>query len=99
MADGKLALNFARTTAPQSEYLTACGMNAFSVGIEMIHVGGEGWYPEAQLEALDKLIAYIDAYYGFESTIIDHKMWAYGNSDTSPEFAGYLANYQTQRHH
>lgn len=38
-------------------------------------------------------------YYGFESTIIDHKMWAIGNSDTSSDFAGYLENYRCFRHH
>lgn len=73
------------------------GMNSYSVGIEMVHVGGTGNYPEAQLDALDNLIAYIDAYYGFESEIIDHKAWRSGNSDTSPEFARYLANYQNHR--
>lgn len=75
------------------------GMNAWSVGIEMVHVGGEGDYPEAQLEAVDSLIAYIDAYFGFESEIIDHKAWRTGNSDTSPEFADYLKSYQTTRKH
>lgn len=75
------------------------GMNSYSVGIEMVHVGGSGDYPAAQLEALDGLIAYIDAYYGFESTIIDHKAWRTGNSDTSPEFANYLENYQDHRTH
>ena len=73
------------------------GMNSYSVGIEMVHAGGG--YPEAQLEALDALIAYIDAYYGFESTIIDHKAWRLGNSDTSPEFSNYLYNYQDHRTH
>ncbi len=74
------------------------GMNSYSIGIELVHNGstGEG-YPKAQLEALDKLIAYIDSYYGFQSTIIDHKMWRVGNSDTSKEFAGYLANYRDHR--
>lgn len=75
------------------------GMNASSIGIEMVHVGGEGDYPEAQLDALDALIAYIDDYYGFESEIIDHKAWRSGNSDTSPEFADYLKSYQTKRTH
>ena len=75
------------------------GMNAWSIGIEMVHVGGSGYYPQAQLDALDSLIAYIDSYYGFESTIIDHKAWRSGNSDTSPEFSGYLANYQSYRRH
>lgn len=76
------------------------GMNGYSIGIELVHEGWSGErYPEAQLDALDRLIAYIDSYYGFQSTIIDHKMWAYGNSDTSAEFAGYLANYRSKRAH
>lgn len=75
------------------------GMNSYSVGIELVHVGGSGNYPSAQLDALDALIAYIDAYYGFESEIIDHKAWRTGNSDTSAEFAAYLANYQDHRTH
>lgn len=75
------------------------GMNSYSIGIELVHVGGSGDYPEAQLEALDDLIAYIDAYYGFESEIIDHKAWRTGNSDTSKEFAKYLENYQSTRKH
>ena len=74
-------------------------MNSYSVGIELVHVGGEGDYPTVQLQALDDLIAYIDAYYGFESVIIDHKAWRTGNSDTSLEFAEYLANYQDHRTH
>lgn len=60
---------------------------------------GRAPIPEAQLEAIDGLIAYIDAYYGSESTIIDHKMWRSGNSDTSAEFATYLANYRDHRTH
>lgn len=75
------------------------GMNSYSVGIEMVHVGGSGDYPEAQLEALDGLIAYIDAYYGFDSEIIDHKAWRSGNSDTSKEFAPYFENYKKARTH
>ncbi|MDR1824847.1 MAG: N-acetylmuramoyl-L-alanine amidase [Bifidobacteriaceae bacterium] len=80
------------------EWATAAGMNSWSVGIELVHVGGAGRdYPEAQLEALDRVIAYIDGYYGFESVIIDHKAWRTGNSDMSAEFASYLANYQDHR--
>lgn len=86
-------------TTPIGDWASDYGMNSFSVGIEMVHVGGSGDYPAAQLEALDALIAYIDAYYGFESQIIDHKAWRSGNSDTSSEFAAYLANYQTTRTH
>ena len=86
-------------TVPIGDWAPDYGMNAWSVGIEMVHVGGSGDYPEEQLEAVDALIAYIDAYYGFESAIIDHKAWRTGNSDTSPEFAEYLANYQDHRTH
>lgn len=86
-------------TVPIGDWAPDYGMNSYSVGIEMIHIGGEGDYPETQLQAVDNLIAYIDAYYGFQSTIIDHKAWRTGNSDTSPEFAGYLANYQDHRTH
>lgn len=86
-------------TVPIGDWAADYGMNSYSVGIEMVHVGGEGDYPAAQLEALDGLIAYIDAHCGFESQIVDHKAWRTGNSDTSPEFAPYLANYQAARSH
>lgn len=86
-------------TQPVGDWASDYGMNAYSIGIELIHVGGSGDYPQEQLEALDGLIAYIDAYYGFESKIIDHKAWRIGNSDTSAEFAPYLANYQDHRTH
>ena len=88
-----------RGTQPIGDWAADYGMNSYSIGIEMVHVGGSGDYPQAQLEALDGLIAYIDAYYGFESQIIDHKAWRTGNSDTSLEFAGYLASYQERRAH
>ena len=84
-------------TVPIGDWAPDYGMNSYSVGIEMVHVGGSGWYPEEQLAAVDALIAYIDAYYGFECPIIDHKAWRSGNSDTSPEFAQYLANLQDHR--
>lgn len=86
-------------TTPIGDWAPDYGMNSYSIGIEMVHVGGEGDYPEEQLDAVDGLIAYIDAYYGSESSIIDHKAWRTGNSDTSAEFAGYLANYQDHRTH
>lgn len=88
-----------RGTASIGSAYADYGMNSCSVGIEMVHVGGSGDYPAAQLAAVDGLIAYIDAYYGFESTIIDHKTWRPTNSDTSAEFAAYLANYQATRTH
>ena len=86
-------------TVPIGDWAPDYGMNSYSIGIEMVHVGGEGFYPEEQLVALDKLIAYIDAYYGFESGIIDHKEWRSYNSDTSPEFADYLESYKQTRTH
>lgn len=89
----------AGTTKPPSKGITDYGMNSYSIGIEMVHVSGAGDYPEAQLAAVDGLIAYIDAYYGTESAVIDHKMWRSGNSDTSSEFAAYLANYRDHRTH
>lgn len=84
-------------TQPLSGY-TSYGMNSYSIGIEMCHKNGET-YPEAQLKALDNLIAYIDKYYGFKATIIDHKTWRPSNSDTDANFATYFNNYKTKRHH
>lgn len=75
------------------------GMNSYSIGIEMVHVGGQGDYTNEQLQAVDDLIAYIDAYYNTKCTIIDHKAWRTTNSDTSAEFADYLANYKDHRTH
>lgn len=86
-------------TTPIGDWAPDYGMNAWSIGIEMVHVGGGEPYSEEQLAALDDLIAYIDVYYGSESQIIDHKAWRTGNSDTSEEFAPYLANYQDHRKH
>ncbi|MDO4798329.1 MAG: N-acetylmuramoyl-L-alanine amidase [Coriobacteriales bacterium] len=89
-----------RGTTPVSEDLADYGMNSYSIGIEMIHDGSTGEeYPAEQLEALDKLIAYIDAYYGEKSEIIDHKTWRLYNSDCSKEFEEYLHNYQQARTH
>jgi hypothetical protein len=88
-----------RGTNPIGSSFPDYGMNAWSIGIEMVHIGGSGYYPQEQLDALDSLIAYIDEYYGFQSQIIDHKAWRSGNSDTSPEFAEYLSNYQQRRVH
>lgn len=87
-----------RGASPIGSWAPDYGMNAWSIGIEMIHQGNEP-YPEAQLVALDRLIMYIDGYFGNQSTIIDHKMWRSGNSDTSAAFAGYLANYRNHRTH
>lgn len=84
-------------TASIGDWAADYGMNSYSVGIEIVHVGGSGDYPTEQLEALDALIAYIDASYGLESQITDHKAWRSGNSDTSEEFAPYLENYKAVR--
>lgn len=72
------------------------GMNSCSIGIEICHASGES-YTVKQLQALDKVIAAIDSYFGFESTIIDHKAWRTSNSDTSKAFAKYLKNYKQYR--
>lgn len=93
-----------RGSSPIGSAYPDYGMNSYSIGIEIIHVGGEGDYPAEQLAALDALVAYLDAFYveqGLENAgaIIDHKMWRASNSDTSAEFAGYLANYQDHRAH
>lgn len=77
---------------------TSYGMNSYSVGIEMCHVNGED-YPIEQLKSLDKVIMYIDTYFGYKSTIIDHKTWRPSNSDTDSKFATYLENYKNLRHH
>lgn len=88
-----------RGTTPIGDWAADYGMNSYSIGIEMVHSSNTGAYPAAQLDAVDDLIAYIDAYYGFESEIIDHKAWRSGNSDTSAEFADHLAHYQAVRTH
>ena len=87
-----------RGTTPIGSWATNYGMNAWSIGIEMVHVGNQS-YTSAQLRALDGLIAHIDARSGTNSKIIDHKAWRSYNSDTSPAFAGYLRNYQRTRTH
>lgn len=86
-------------STPIGEWAADYGMNSYSIGIELVHAGATAEYPEAQLEALDKLIAYIDAYYGFEGEIIDHKTWRSSNNDTSAAFADHLANYRDHRTH
>lgn len=90
-------------TTPIGSWAADYGMNSYSIGIELVHVGGEGDYPAAQLATLDALVAYLDAWCEAggvaPSRIIDHKAWRSGNSDTSPEFAGYLASYQERRTH
>ena len=87
-------------STPIGSWASDYGMNAWSIGIELVHNGAtDSDYPEEQLAALDGLIAYIDEYYGFQSAIIDHKSWRTGNSDTSPEFDRYMENYQAKRTH
>lgn len=93
------------SSSPSSKVNTDYGMCGWSVGIELCHVSNrkgyiqETDYPEAQLQALDRVIAYIDAYFGFESDIIVHKEWRTSNSDTSKEFQPYLEQYRKSRTH
>ena len=78
---------------------TSYGMNSYSIGIEMCHVGGQN-YTAKQLKAVDRLIAYIDQCYdGYGGKIIDHKDWRPSNSDTDSKFAKYLKNYKKYRKH
>ena len=87
------------TTSIGSDY-SDYGMNSHSIGIEICHEGGKENYTEAQLESLDNVISYVDAYYdGDGGKIIDHKMWRTTNCDTSAEFSDYLQNYQNSRSH
>ena len=72
-------------------------MNQCSIGIEIDHVIDGRGYPEAQLDAIDALIAYIDEYYGFHSTILQHKDYHTTNGDCSAEFQGYLHHLQQTR--
>ena len=72
-------------------------MNQCSIGIEIDHVIDGRGYPEAQLDAIDALIAYIDEYYGFQSTILQHKDYHTTNGDCSAQFQGYLRNLQRHR--
>lgn len=88
-----------RGTQPIGSEYPDYAMNAYSVGIELVHAAAHGDYPQAQLDALDALIGYIDSYYGFQSPIICHKDWRSTNSDTSELFAPYLAQYQATRTH
>ncbi|MDO4889948.1 MAG: N-acetylmuramoyl-L-alanine amidase [Coriobacteriaceae bacterium] len=75
------------------------GMNSYSIGIEMCHVGGQN-YTAKQLKAVDRLIATIDqAYGGYGGKIIDHKTWRPSNSDCDSKFQKYLKNYQKYRKH
>lgn len=77
-----------------------CGMDAWSVGIALVHAAGEeGGYPEEQLTALDNLIAYIDSYYGFACPITVERAWNSSVADTAKEFDPFLANYQDHRTH
>lgn len=72
-------------------------MNQCSIGIELEHVINGSDYPKAQLDALDDLIAYIDAYYGFPCTILQHKDYQDSSPDCSAEFQKYLRNLQDHR--
>lgn len=72
-------------------------MNQCSIGIEIDHVEDGRPYPKAQLDAIDRLVNYIDRYYGFNATILQHKDYKLDNSDCSDEFQGYLRHLQRYR--
>lgn len=71
--------------------------NDHSIGIELEHVGS-GPYPEAQLNKLDALIAYIDAHFGKRVPIFGHRDVDPGRkSDPNPPFP--LTAYKQNRRH
>lgn len=73
-------------------------MNARSIGIEIVHEHYDRPYSEAQLEAVDRLVAEIDWAVGHSPEIIDHKAWAGGRKqDVSDDFP--LSAYQRGRRH
>lgn len=73
-------------------------MNAWSIGIEIVHEHDEGAYPEEQLDAVDRLVAMIDMEVGHQPTIIDHKEWAKSRKqDCSDDFP--LEAYKASRSH
>ena len=73
-------------------------MNAWSIGIEIVHEHDEGAYAEEQLAALDRLVAAIDAAVGHQPSIIDHKAWAgERKQDVSDDFP--MEAYQRRRRH
>lgn len=73
-------------------------MNAWSVGIEIVHEHYEGAYTEAQLDAVDRLVTAIDDAVGHRPDIIDHKAWAGSRKqDVSDDFP--LSAYQRSRRH
>ncbi|MBR1611168.1 MAG: N-acetylmuramoyl-L-alanine amidase, partial [Methanobrevibacter sp.] len=73
-------------------------MNAWSIGIEMIHEHDGSEYPEAQLNAVDSLIAYLDQELGHTPTIIDHKGWS-GSRKQDVDDSFPLEKYKTSRAH
>ena len=73
-------------------------MNAWSIGIEIVHEHDEGAYPEVQLQALDRLVAAIDSAVGHQPSIIDHKAWGGSRKqDVSDDFP--MSAYQRSRRH
>jgi hypothetical protein len=72
-------------------------MNDYSIGIEIVNLGdGKDPFPEAQLDALDALIAYLDKLYGVVP-IIDHKEWTTRKVDMRENFP--LVTYKVYRKH
>jgi N-acetyl-anhydromuramyl-L-alanine amidase AmpD len=88
-------------SVPIGSYYPDYGMNSYSIGIELIHMGKQS-YTSAQLRKLNALIKYLDAVYvnapyKNAGKIIQHKDWRTSNSDCSSVFQKYLRNYQHTR--
>lgn len=84
-------------------------MNAWSIGIEIVHDHDGSEYPEEQLKALDSLVAYLDDELDHEAEITDHKEWTGNSEQTRVKKQGQvkqdvdssfpLSQYQTSRTH
>ena len=100
--------NVGRGDAPGS--CTDYAMNAWSIGIEIVNMNDNSDpYPEEQLAALDKLVAYIDKELGHAPEITSHREWTgdaehsksgklgQGKTDTQDNFP--LGQYKATRTH
>lgn len=63
-------------------------MNAWSIGIEIVHEHDGSAYPEEQLNAVDSLVSYLDKELGHSPEIIDHKYWTGDSAHTKTNADG-----------
>lgn len=99
-ANSKFGITEERDDNVGYEGSDACdkAMNAWSIGIMLQHDDADGNYPEAQLNALDKLIPYINEQVGSTPQVISHKDWGGDRAkDVSSRFP--IANYRESGNH